>query len=196
MTGEDFDVGNATFKIVYVAPAGYIASCRTQKPAVAVLTGFIITGMAVAYFWLLTGRVAAVERTVADRWLELRERERYIRHLVDNTSDAIFLCDQQGTILDVNRHAYESLGYRREELLSMTVDDVELPAGGDDATPLPKLAADDHPQDFEAVHLRKDGTTFPVEVHVTSVGIGQQQLRLAIVRDITDRKRAEGTLST
>ena len=91
----------------------------------------------------------------------------------------------------------------------MTVDDVELAAGADDATPLPKLAAgpddprplpkptaDDRPQDFEAVHLRKDGTRFPVEVHVTSVGIGQQQLRLAIVRDITYRKRAEGTLST
>jgi len=222
MAVEDFDVGNANFKIVYVAPVNYIASCRSRKPAVAVLTGLILTGMAVAYFWLLTGRMAAVERTVADRWLELRERERYIRHLMDNTSDAIFLCDQQGTILDVNRRAYESLGYRREELLLMTVDDVELAAGADDATPLPKLAAgaddatplpklaagpddprplpkptaNDRPQDFEAVHLRKDGTRFPVEVHVTSVGIGQQQLRLAIVRDITYRKRAEGTLST
>jgi PAS domain S-box-containing protein len=193
---EEFEVGSANFKVQYIASAGLAGTWGSWKPTVASLTGLLVTGLAVGYFWLLTGRMAAVERLVADRWLELRERERYIRHLVDNTGDAIFLCDQRGAILDVNRRACESLGYQREELLSMTVADVELPAKADDSQPSLKVVTGDYAQNFEAVHLRKDGTKFPVEVHTTSVGVGQQQLLLAIVRDITDRKRAEGALTT
>ena len=131
--------------------------------------------------------MASVERQVADRWLELRERERYIRHLVDNTSDAIFLCDRQGKILDVNKRACDSLGYSRKELLSMMVADVEFQAEPEDAGPPVKRSAAGCPRTYESVHRRKDGTTFPVEIHVTSVGSDSQPLVLAIVHDITDR---------
>ena len=177
---------------MYVATAGYLANLAgTRKPLVATLTGLLITGLVVGYFWLLTGRMASVERQVAYRWLELRERERYIRHLVDNTGDAIFLCNKQGKILDINECACNSLGYSRAELLSMTVADVELPAVAADPEPLAKRLAEEYPRRYESIHLRKDGTTFPVEVRMTSVGIGAQRLLLAVVRDITDRKRAE-----
>ncbi len=159
------------------------------------LTGLLITGLVVGYFRQLTGQMANVERQVADRWLELRERERYIRHLVDNTSDAIFLCDEQGKILDVNQRACESLGYRRGQLLSMSLADVEVPVGTEDPGPLLKRSADEYPRTSQTVYLRKNGTTFPVEIRMTSVGISTQPLLLAIVRDITDRKSAGGPLS-
>jgi len=195
LTSEAIEVGNTSFKLVYVAPASYIASCGTWKPAIASLTGLLITGLVVGYFWLLTGRMATVERQVADRWLELRERERYIRHLVDNTGDAIFLCSEQGKIFDINKRACDSLGYSREELLSMMIADVALPASAGDSGPPVKRAADEYPQTFESIYQRKDGTTFPVEVHLTSVGSGARPLLLAIVRDITDRKQAEKTVA-
>ncbi len=191
MASEEFEVANANFTVVYVATARYLADSGSRKPLVATLTGLLITGLVVGYFWLLTGRMASVERQVADRWLELRERERYIRHLVDNTGDAIFLCDRQGKILDINKRACDSLGYSREELLSMTVADVELPAVAADLDSLAKPLSEEYPRSYESLHRRKDDTTFPVEVHMTSVGIGTQRLLLAIVRDITDRKRAE-----
>ena len=158
------------------------------------LTGLLVTGLAVGYFWTSTGQMASVERRVADRWLELRERERYIRHLVDNTSDAIFLCDEQGKILDINRCACESLGYRREQLLAMSLADVEVPVGTENPGPLLNPSAE-YPRTFQTVHLRKDGTPFPVRVHVMSVGISAQRHLLSIVRDVTDRKQAEGLLS-
>ena len=170
---EELDVANMNFKVVYVATARYLAEFGTWKPVIASLMGLFITGAVVGYFWLLTGRMASVERRVADRWLELRERERYIRHLVDNTGDAIFLCDEQGTILDINQRACESLGYSREKLLSMTMADVELPVDAENAEPLAGRPAEGYPETFERVYLRNDGTTFPVEVHMTSVGIGR-----------------------
>ena len=195
MASEKFEVANANFTVVYVVTANYLARSGTSKPVIAMLTGLLITSLVAGYFWLLTGRMASVERQVADRWLELRERERYIRHLVDNTGDAIFLCDRQGTIVDVNKRACDNLGYSRNELLSMTVADVELPTVAAEPEPLAKHSSEEYPRSYESVHRRKDGTTFPVEVHLALVGIGAQRLVLAIVRDITDRKRAEAASS-
>ena len=74
----------------------------------------------------------------------------------------------------------------------MSLADVEVPVGNEDSGPILNRSTDEAPRTFQTVHLRKDGTTFPVEVHVTSVGIGTQRLLLTIVRDITDHKPAEG----
>jgi GAF domain-containing protein len=69
--------------------------------------------------------------------------------------------------------------------------DVELPVDAENAEPLVGRPAEGYPETFERVYLRNDGTTFPVEVHMTSVGVGARRLLLAIVRDVTDRKLAE-----
>jgi PAS domain S-box-containing protein len=188
LTSEEFEVAHVNFKIVYVATAPLITEiARSRKPLIATLTGLFITGLVAGYFWLLTGRMAGVQRQVADRWLELRERERYIRHLVENSSDAIFLHDEQGRILDVNRRACDALGYSREELLSRTVADVELPAEAGDPGLRVKRSAEEYQRTFQRVYRRKDGTTFPVEVHATLVGSVAKPLILAIVHGITDR---------
>ena len=61
----------------------------------------------------------------------LRGSEERFRTLVEQASDAIFVHDLEGRLLDVNRSACESLGYAREELLRMTVTDIEqgIPLG-------------------------------------------------------------------
>ncbi len=187
---EKFVVGDTNFAVVFVAPARYIAEFASWKPVMASLAGLLITGLMVGYFWLLTGQMASVERQVADRWRELRERERYIRHLVDNTSDMIFLRDEQGKILDINKRACEKLGYSRKELLSMAIADLVV---AEDPESFLVRSTEECPQTFATAYRRKDGTLYPVEVHVTSVGTGPTPLILAIVSDITDRKRAEST---
>ena len=50
----------------------------------------------------------------------LRTSEQQFRTFVDHATDAFFLFDEQNVVLDVNRQACESLGYRREELIGMT----------------------------------------------------------------------------
>src|SRR5262249_30407862 len=54
---------------------------------------------------------------------ELRASEARFRTLVDHASDAFFLCDAPGNMIDVNRQACESYGYTREELVRMNVFD-------------------------------------------------------------------------
>lgn len=119
---------------------------------------------------------------------ELRESQERFRQLFDYAADAIFLHDQ-GKIVEVNRQACVSLGYSREELLTMHVLDLEMEQR--DTFPQVCLEKGDQPTTISGIHRRKDGTTFPVEVRSTTLTVGGHTLKLSLVRDISERRRAE-----
>lgn len=124
----------------------------------------------------------------------LRESEARFRTFVDHATDTFMLHDEDGTVLDVNRNACESLGYGRDELIGKRpfFFDLDLDAaawerhrqhlkGGGVAT-------------LERRYRRKDGTVFPVEVRMRAFQQGRQRLIVSLSRDITERKRAAETL--
>ena len=128
------------------------------------------------------------ERKRAEAGLKL------FRALVDHSSDGIYLMDlATRRFLDVNESGCRALGYTRDELLALTAFDVS--AEGDRAS----LDAADTQMEkagramAETLHRRKDGTTYPVEASLSHVTLDHEYL-VAIVRDITERKRAEETL--
>jgi len=116
------------------------------------------------------------------------------RTLLDNSSDAIEVIDPVTLrFLDINETECRDLGYSREEMLSMSITDI-------DPTFTPKLYEEiqnwmrlSGSVRFEAVHRRKDGSTFPVEVS-TKMIVLDKTYALNIVRDITERRRAENEL--
>ena len=118
----------------------------------------------------------------------LRQSEERFRSLIEQAADAIFVHDIEGRFLEVNQQACASLGYTREELLSMSVSDIDpdMERRGDRTKFWLHL-----PVTFEARNQRKDGTTFPVEIRLGPIIYGNTKVVLALVRDITDRKRAE-----
>ena len=127
---------------------------------------------------------------------ELRAAESRFRTYVDHATDALFVHGDERKVVDVNRQACESLGYTREELIGMTPRDFDPGLGMDDAFirwMKERLEAGEVFA-FETSHRRKDGTLFPVEVRVRSFWHGGHRFGLALVRDITERKRAEETL--
>ena len=129
---------------------------------------------------------------------EDRKRERdhaLFRTLFDYSTDAVFVEDPRtGEILDVNDTATRQLGYPREELLDLTVADIdtELPTMEDYQAFVTNLKDDGHTT-FDGTHRRKDGSTFPVEVNVSYIELDQLERGyvLALSRDVTERKRAE-----
>jgi len=125
----------------------------------------------------------------------LRKSEARYRATIENAADAFFLTDGQGQIVDVNQSACESLGYSREELLSMRVTDVDVVTREEEIegiwTALTANMIAGKSVTREGVHRRRDGTTFPVEVRVGPLRLGDDLLLLALVRDITERKNAE-----
>jgi PAS domain S-box-containing protein len=125
---------------------------------------------------------------------ELRTSEARFRTVVDHASDAFFLYNEDATVLDVNRRACESLGYRRDELIGMTAFDY-----GPDLTPallqrIRERLRGGKIVTYDGRHRRKDGTLFPVEVSIRELWHEGQMLAVSLDRDITERKRTEDVL--
>lgn len=144
-----------------------------------------------------TGFIEIVEDITKRRLAEEAQRksERQFRLLVEHLTDAFFLYDLDGSILDVNLHACESLGYTREELLDLSIHDVEVESHSGETLDAWARMAPGAPITRETAQRRKDGTTFPVEVRLGVIELGERRLLLALVRDITERKRVEETLA-
>lgn len=122
----------------------------------------------------------------------LRQSEERFRSIIEQAADAIFLHDLNGRVLEANQQACASLGYTRSELLSMSVSDLDpdMERRGDRTKFWPNL-----PATFEARNRRKDGTIFPVEIRLGPIEYGKTKVVLALVRNISDRKRAEEELT-
>ena len=115
--------------------------------------------------------------------------------LLDHTSDGIEVVEPEtGRFLDVNQSACKAHGYSREEYLRLRVCDLD-PTVTDAAWPemLARLRRGE-PNVHQGRHIRKDGTEFEVEVSSTWVSDGRDYI-LAIVRDISDRRRSERELA-
>lgn len=92
--------------------------------------------------------------------------------------------------INANYGAQINMGYTIEELKNLTPADIK-PDFVDDTFRklLEPIASGTVPKmEFESVHQRKDGSTYPVEVHLQGSNIGNRKVYVAIILDITDRK--------
>jgi PAS domain S-box-containing protein len=113
--------------------------------------------------------------------------------LFQQARDIILLADPAGRIVEANEAALAAYGYTAEEIRARHVRDLRDP---DTLDSLDRQFRDaDRPGgvQFETVHRRKDGSTFPVEVSSRVVEIGGQRFRQSFVRDIGERRHAEET---
>jgi PAS domain S-box-containing protein len=124
---------------------------------------------------------------------ELRISEGRFRTFVDRATDGFFLLDDDWTILDVNRQACLGLGYSREELIGKHKSDFDVGLDGTSIQRLKQRTIAGEAITFETRHRRKDGTSFPVEVRLNQFEQGGRRY-LCLVRDISERKRAEDEL--
>ncbi|MBF0539957.1 MAG: PAS domain S-box protein [Nitrospirae bacterium] len=132
------------------------------------------------------------ERKQADA--ALRQSEEKFHSLFESSLDALYIVDLKGNLIDANKTAYERLGYTKEELLSLNLSQIDH---SDYTYKIPELM--EHMKKFgsavfELVHLKKDGTTMPVEVNARYMDFQGQKVFFSIIRDITERKRSEEKL--
>lgn len=124
----------------------------------------------------------------------LAASEARFRVLAEQATDAIYLHDTQGQIVDVNQQACRGLGYSRDELLRMRVADIEVEIGPAQIAAIWENMRPDTPVTVEGRHRRKDGTTFPVEVRTALFHADGRDFALAAARDIGARRQAETAL--
>ena len=130
------------------------------------------------------------ERSGVQRLALARHLEAFTRY----SGDILLLFDPGGRLVVANERAVEGYGYPRAELMALGVDD--LCAGGGVSEARHRLAgAPPEGVVYEAVHRRADGWRFPVEVSARLITIEGSTYLQAIVRDISERKRAEETVA-
>ncbi|HEX2971174.1 MAG TPA: PAS domain S-box protein [Tepidisphaeraceae bacterium] len=132
------------------------------------------------------------QRKQAERALQRSERR--FRQLFERGADSLLLHDLDGRILDANQEACKSLGYSRDELLSLSISDIQVTHDLAQLRASWREALARGPMTLEATRRRKNGSCYPVEVRLGTFDTEDQPLILALVRDISDRKRAEEAL--
>jgi PAS domain S-box-containing protein len=124
----------------------------------------------------------------------LAESEANYRRLFDSSTDGIFILDLDGNFIDANRTAYERLGYKREEILAMNISEMDHPSFSSRVPERLRQIREHGVVVFESGHLRKNGSLMPVEVNSRLLEYGGKQVFFSVVRDISERKRAEEAL--
>ena len=135
----------------------------------------------------------ALCRDITDRKRAADALEMF-RTLVDRVNDSIEVIDPEtGRFLDINEKACADLGYTREELLSLAVIDVDPTQDAESFKARKDKLWDTGALMHESTYRRKDGTTYPVEINMKWVWLDRDYV-VAVVRDITERKRTESAL--
>ncbi len=125
-----------------------------------------------------------------------RQVEQQYQTLFEGVSDAIFIVDwaegsAPGKILQVNEVACKRLGYTREEMLRLSLRDIDDPEDLGKVIPiLGRLRTEMHLL-FEMTHIAKDGRRIPVELNTRLIEYRHRPAVLGIARDISDRKRTQ-----
>ena len=202
-----FDATIVDIKLPDISGLDLLKALKEASPETEVIfiTGYAslqtaiqaIDGAAFAYLvkpfemdHLLATLAKALEKQRLTR--ALRESEERYRLITENVNDAIFLIDLEGRILFSNRRGTELTGYHLEEFRDRPIFSLLTPEGAQQA--YARLQAAFAGQGvapfFEAEVIRKDGSRFWAEVSGTNVVKDGQVLgRLAVARDITERKR-------
>jgi len=128
------------------------------------------------------------ERKHTQQQMELLDRA------ISLSSDAIYLIDEQLRFNYVNAAACRSLGYSRDELLTMGPPDIDPDITREAAQKMMDASVVGGQSVFETRHRARDGRIFPVEINFTVFADNGKKFSLCVVRDITERKCAEDAL--
>jgi len=114
---------------------------------------------------------------------------------LNNASEAVYICEEKTVnFIYVNDQACRSLGYSHEELLGLTIFDVDPNVTEDMLRQIDVDIALGKTSIIETGHKRKDGTVFPVEITNSCYQYNDKTYMMNIVQDITERKQAEEAL--
>mgnify|MGYP006282898369 CR=1 FL=1 len=125
---------------------------------------------------------------------KLRQTTARLEALFENSPDMINVHDTEGQILDANRQLCEQTGYDEAELTSMNVWDLDQQIDSDEARAIWTEMDVGDLRRIESEYRRKDGSTFPVEVHLRRLDLDGTDRFLVMSRNISEQKEREEEL--
>jgi len=141
------------------------------------------------------GMIPGTDKSVASiiDITERKQQELEYKTILQTTIDGFWLADMQGRFLDVNDAYCRLIGYSRDELLKMSIPDIEaIERPEETAARIAKIRKVGGDR-FETRHRCKDGRIVDVEISVNYLEIGDGRM-VVFIRDITERKKMEEKL--
>ncbi|HET9599671.1 MAG TPA: PAS domain S-box protein [Anaeromyxobacteraceae bacterium] len=161
---------------------------RTRMLGLGVAALLALTVVGLWAWWRRQAEaIARREREVEDR----RVRQR-LELAWAHSNDIVIVCDLEGRVVDANDRAVAAYGWARDELQGARVTQLAPAADTGAVEARLRTVADQGSCRFEAVHRRRDGTTFPVEGSSRAFEAEGRRLIYATFRDLSDRKALEG----
>jgi PAS domain S-box-containing protein len=193
---------------------GYISNYKKSGIAKIIGTGREVTGqrkngttfpmeLAISEFRLAEKRYfTGIVRDITQRKqaeTELRQAEQRMRSVVNHVVDGIISIDDRGTVTTFNPAAERIFGYGRSEVVGQNVRMLmPQPYHGEHDGYIRNYVKTGQAKIIgigrEVVGRRKDNTNFPMELAISEFPLGESRHFTGIVRDITERKRAESEL--
>lgn len=122
-------------------------------------------------------------------------RNKYLETILQTSADGFLVIDPAMRLIQVNDAYCRMSGYSKDEVLDLTVGDIEAHETSDETEEHIKRLGENGSEVFETLHRRKDGSVFDVEVSATSLDMDEGQI-VCFCRDITARKQAENLVHT
>lgn len=148
--------------------------------------------------WDRDGKPLRFSGTAQDITKRKQEEEELLlkRSLMEKVSDGLFIVDPTSRrILDVNETTCAQLGYAKEELLELRVEDLDPVMSVDQwSAHLEEVRGAAEGLTLETRHRTKEGSWLPVELRVRHVTLGDRSYLITSARDITERKQSEEAL--
>jgi PAS domain S-box-containing protein len=179
----------AAYEPVSVVNLGIVAKIDLAEIREPFIQACLRTGgLAVALVLLGTLLFLRIGSPVVQR---LEESEKKYRGLFESAGDAIILMDPQGTVLEANESFYTVYGYSREEMLGGRITEILHPDQRHSFLRAIEQIPEGESRLLESRHVRKDGNALFVESRLSRVLHEGRGAVVAVVRDVTDRRRAE-----
>ena len=122
----------------------------------------------------------------------LKESEENFRTLIENLPYEIYIHDLEGNIKFTNQTASVNTGFSIDEIISMTVYDLDPEADTrSDKKEFWEKLHNNETHSFTSNHLRKDGSVYPVDIIISKMISNKEVVIIAVIIDITERKEQE-----
>ena len=132
--------------------------------------------------------------SVPDQRVDQEERLHLTQYSMDHFPESAIWTDMEASILYVNDSTCAMLGYTRDELLDMSVSDIDSNYSRDRLATFIRSIKERKALTFESEHVTKSGRRIPVEVTTHYQKYGAQEYIISFARDISGRKQVEDTL--
>ena len=133
----------------------------------------------------------ARDRKLSSARTALKETESRFSFLFNSTTDDIFVTDMEGKFVEVNRSACENLGYEKEELLKMRMEEIKTDRFRDQVKKNREKIMREGKLTYESEHIARDGKIFPVEMKSRLIDMGGNRYILSAARNVSERKELE-----